>query len=148
MKAFPVKAKKLTGSSFKEVNKKALNFYSHIKGNTKRRPYIRSSYFNSEKIFLDLYWRHLHEKKNLRDKTRRLKYFPCSIELMTKCNFKPETKGNPNNKSEILHRFTGVTRAGEEFIVQIKENKKSRQKYLISTFPKGKQKSPPPVCGV
>ena len=38
-------------------------------------------------------------------------------------------------KTEILHRFKGITPEGEEFFVQIKENKRNGQKYFISVFP-------------
>lgn len=96
---------------------------------------MRSAYFNKEKIFLELFWSHLHAKFNHRDKIRRIKYFPCALELISNTRFDPLSKENPNRPSEILHRFGGVTNDGEEFCVQIKENKKNGQKWLISVFP-------------
>lgn len=69
---------------------------------------------------------------------RRLKYFPCAIELIQKSRFEPESKENPNKRTEILHRFTGVTKENDIFFVQIKEDKRTGQKWLISVFPLGK----------
>ena len=71
----------------------------------------------------------------MRDKTRRLKYFPCAIELIQKSYFKPSSKNNPNRKNEILYRFVGMTRNQEIFYVQIKQYKKNKEKWLISIFP-------------
>ena len=42
-----------------------------------------------------------------------------------------------NKSGEILHRFAGSTKEKELFFVQIKEDKKTGQKYLISIFPAG-----------
>jgi len=42
---------------------------------------------------------------------------------------------SPNKMSEILHRFAGITKDGDNFFVQIKENKKNGQKWLVSVFP-------------
>lgn len=135
IQAHPTKSKKIPGTSFSEVHKKAFSLYSQIKKQTKRRPYIRSKYFKKDKIFLGLFWQHLHGKLNHRDKTRRVKYFPCAIELIQNTKFEPISKENPNEKTAILHRFTGITSEKEIFFVQIKEDKKSGQKFLISIFP-------------
>ena len=137
MKSYQTKARKLTGTNFSEVQKVALMFYQQIKGRTKRQPYIRSAYFKKDKIFLSLYWRHLHDKLNHRDKTRRVKYFPCAIELIRHSTFEPVSKENPNRRSEIFHRFGGTTAENDLFFVQIKKDKKTGQKWLVSTFPLG-----------
>lgn len=134
-KVYLAKSKKLPGTNYSEVYKKAFGLYSQIKKRTKRRPYIRSEYFKGGKVFLAVFWQHLHEKLNLKDKTRRLKYLPCALELLKNTRFNPTSKENPNRRSEILHRFTGVTAEKEIFFVQIKEDKKTDQKYLISVFP-------------
>lgn len=135
MKTYQAKAKKIAGTAFKEVYKKAFAFYQEIKRKSKRRPYIRSAYFKKDKIFLDLFWQHLFEKQNWRDRTRRLKYFAAAIELIRNSTFEPKSKENPNKKSEILHRFAGITAEKDLFFVQIKEVKKSCQKFFISVFP-------------
>ncbi len=132
---YTTKAKKLPGSRWADVYKKAHEQFLDIKEKSKRRPYIKSKYFNKDKIFLGLFWHHLHEKRNLRDKTQRLKLFPCAIELIRNSCITPESKENTDRKSEILHRFTGKTNDGDIFFVQIKEDKRSGQKYFISVFP-------------
>ena len=135
MQVYQVKSEKLHGSNFSEVCKKAFGLYQIIKRRTKRRPYIRSAYFNSEKVFLELFWSHLHEKLNHRDKIRRVKYYPCALELLQHSKFDPESKENVDRRSEILHRFAGKTKNGGKFFVQVKEDKRSGQKWLMSVFP-------------
>ncbi len=139
MKSYQTKSSKLSGSDFYEVNQKASVLYKSIKKRTKRRAYIRSAYFKKDKIFIDLFWQHLFDKVNWRDRVRRLKYFPCAIELIRYSNFEPESKENPNKKMEILHRFGGITKEKDMFFVQVKENKRTGQKFLISIFPFGKK---------
>ena len=138
MKIYRTRCSKLTGTSYREVNKKAQAIYREIKSKTKRRPYVRSEYFNKEKIFLDLFWQHLWEKENLYDKLRRLKYFPCAIELIQKTRFDPELRKDPENRKVLLYRFAGSTRDNEPFFVQIKEDLKTKKKFFISAFPEQK----------
>ncbi len=135
MKAYKTKASSIVGTGFKEVHKKALELYKQIKSQSKRRTYIKSAYFCKEKVFIDLFWQHLFEKKNWKDRIRRVRYFPSAIELIKKSRFEPTSKENPNRRSEILHRFAGTTKDNEVFFVQIKENKNTGQKFLISIFP-------------
>ncbi len=135
MQYYQTKVEKLSGSDLKEVMKKASDIYDDIKRKTKRRPYIRSRYFNKEKVFLALFWGHLHDKLNHRDKLRRVKLLLAAIDLIRNTKFEPITKRNPNRLSELLHRFGGKTKNGEIFFVQIKENKRSGEKLFISAFP-------------
>lgn len=135
MKFYQTKTKKLSGSDYREVHGQALDFYKKIKKKTKRRPYIRSAYFNKDKVFLETFWHHLYEKENFRDKIRRIKYFSCAVELIQKSRLEPTSKENPNKRSEILHRFAGATKDKDLFFVQIRENKKTGQKWLMSVFP-------------
>ena len=93
-----------------------------------------SLYFKKGKVFLGLFWEHLNQK-NWRDRLRRLKFFPCAVDLIRNSKFEPSSKQNPNNPSELLHRFTGVSKDGELFYAQIKEDKKSDQKWFLSVFP-------------
>jgi len=95
MQAYKTKADKVHGSTFSEACKNAFSLYSTIKKRTKRRPYVRSAYFNKEKIFLELFWRHLHEKLNHRDKLRRVRYFACAVDLIKNSRFDPLSKDNP-----------------------------------------------------
>jgi len=119
MKAYKVKNKKLTGSGFHEIRCKAFIYHRNICRQTRRRPYVRSIYFNREKVFISLFWDHLFKKKNWRDRIRRMRYFPAAIELIRTTRLKPQSKINPNKSSEILHRFTGLTSDHDLFHVQI-----------------------------
>jgi len=137
MQTYKTKAKKLAGTEFREVHKKTFHIYQEIKRKSKRRPYIRSIYFKKDKIFLGLFWQHLYEK-HYTDQVRRMKFFPCALELIKFTRYNPESKENPNKRSEILHRFAGITDKNERFFVQIKEDKRTGEKFLISAFPSGK----------
>jgi len=135
MRAYKAKAKRLSGTDFHDVNEKAYGLYCQIKKKSKRRPYVRSAYFKKDKIFLELFWSHLFEKQNWRDRIRRSRYFPAAIELIQRTSFEPVSKENPNRSSEILHRFSGITADSHLFFVQIKEEKRSGQKFFMSVFP-------------
>lgn len=101
---------------------------------TKRNPYVRSTYFKKDKVFINLFWQHLNQKPR-RDRKRRLKYYECAIDLLRNTPHEPETKPNPNGKNEIVHRFAGLTKDGDLFYVQVKEDKRSDNKYFMSVFP-------------
>ena len=149
MQIYKSKINCLKGSSFNEVHKQAFHFYQKIKKKSKRRTYVRSAYFKKDKVFLAYFWQHLFEKNNWRDRIRRLKYFPAAIDVIQNSNFDPKSKENTNKQSEILHRFTGLTKDMNLFHVQIKENKSSGQKFLISVFPaKEQEKRPSAKCGI
>lgn len=126
---------KISGSSFIEVRKEANRIFHFIKSKSKRSPYIRSKYFKGNKVFLNLFWAHIYEK-NEKDRFRRLKLYNCALDLIKNTTYNPNTCDNFNKKDELLHRFEGVTRNNERFIVQIKENKRSNRKDFISVYPK------------
>ena len=50
MKYYKTKSEMIKDSDYKEVHKKILILIYKTLINTKRRPYIRSAYFNKEKI--------------------------------------------------------------------------------------------------
>ena len=108
--------------------------FKEIERKTKRRPYVRSAYFNKQKVFFDYFWLHLFQKSP-KQRFKRLKYFKASLELIKYSRNAPSIKSNPNKKDEILYRFAGLTREKELFYVQIKEDKKSDRKYFMSCFP-------------
>lgn len=135
MEYYQTRAAKITGSNFNEMRKKAERLFDEIKRKSKRKPCVHSAYFNKSKIFIDYFWNHLYAKQNRRDRIRRIQFYAAAIELLQKSRINPESKENPNNRNEILHRFMGKSREGIEFIIQIKEYKKSGQKHLISIFP-------------
>lgn len=129
---YKTKSKKLSGTNLSEVAHTVSLIHQKIKKRTKRQPYIRSAYFKKEKIFLNYFWEHLHQKAP-RERYKRLKFFVPAIELIEKSKNAPVSKLNPN-KNEILHRFAGITKEGELFYVQIKENNR-KGKYFMSCFP-------------
>src|SRR3989338_5119126 len=134
MPNYKTRARKLPGTHWPRLLKKAFGMYKGITSKTKRRPYVRSAYFDKQKVVLGLFWQHLHEK-NLRDKARRGALFPCAVELIQKSRQAPTSKPNPNRKDEILHRFMGSTPNNEIFFVQVKEDINSHQKWCMSVFP-------------
>ena len=132
-KAYQVKTKKLEGTHYDRVYRKAFEIYFNIRKRSKRRVYIRSAYFNKNKVSLSLFWQHLADKYH-RERVIRLRYFPCALDLILHSKFDPISAENFGKKSEILHRFSGATLDGDIFYVQIKENIKNGQKFLISIF--------------
>ena len=132
---YQAKSSKLPGTSYKEVYKHARAVFEPIKRRTKRRPYIKSAYFSKQKIFFDFFWVHLWKSGGNKERVRRLKYFKASIEVLRYSRNHPATKENPNKKSELLHRFAGLTKEKEIFYVQVKENKRTGRKYFMSCFP-------------
>lgn len=131
---YKTKTKKLGGTSYKEVIKKARSIFHDVEKRSKRSTHLKSAYFNKDKVFFNLFWEHIDQKPQ-RDRIRRLKLLGCAVELIENSRQKPTSKPNPNKKSEILHRFGGVTPSGELFYVQIKENIRTKRKDFISVFP-------------
>ena len=125
---------KLKGANYKEVRKNAIIVFNQIKRKTKREPYLRSAYFQKQKIFFDYFWTHLRQKR-AKERFKRLQYFEVAVELIKNSKNHPCSKQNPNKKIEIFHRFAGLTKDKKLFYVQIKENKRSDKKYFISCFP-------------
>ena len=134
MEPFPVKAEKISGFDDANIVKNAKDFFATIERKTKRRPYIRSAYFDKQKIFFTYFWHHLFQKPP-KERRMRIQFLACAIELVQKSKNAPSTKENPNKPSELLHRFVGITKEKEVFYVQIKENKKTDRKELMSVFP-------------
>jgi hypothetical protein len=128
---YQTKAKKVAGTNLGEVYENASRIYREIASRSKRRPYVRSTYFKKEKIFFDYFWDHLRQKLP-KERFRRLKYFKASIELIKNSKNQPVLKENIDKKG-ILYRFSGLTAEKETFFVQIKEDKK-KKKYFMSCF--------------
>lgn len=51
MKVYQTKTKKLAGTDYGTVYPKAHKIFKQLKKKTRRRPYIRSTYFKNDKIF-------------------------------------------------------------------------------------------------
>lgn len=125
----------LGGTRYDELIRQVRRFYHSIEKQTRRRPYIRSPYFNKQKVFFDYFWRHLDQKAP-RIRRQRLRYFPCGIELVANNRCQPSIHRNPNRPHETFYRFEGITPNNQLFSVQIKQDMKSNHKYLMSIFPK------------
>ena len=125
------RAKFIPGHNLKEVSRIARRIFNALHPKSKRRPYVKSAYFG-EKIFLDNYWPHLKEKTPS-DQIRRLKFFEVALELIQKSKMRPMFESRDEMKKEALYRFLG--KADEKyFVVQIKEDLKRSQKFLMSAF--------------
>lgn len=135
MKAYRSKYNKLPGTSYAEVMAAARREYHAIQKRTPRRqPYIRSRYFKKDKIFVNQFWVHLNQKVSA-DRFRRLKLYICAVDVIRNCPYTPDTMQNPNKADELLHRYTALTKDGEQFYVQVRENKVSKRKDFMSVFP-------------
>ena len=133
MQYYRVKSRVIPGSSYSQVRNFALQYYRCIAHTTKRLPYIKSIYFKKRKIFLHHFWQHLFEKTP-KDRTRRLRFFMCGIELIRTTRYKPEIMVSKKSNREKWYRFFGKTQNNEKFVVQIKETKQN-QLFLMSIFP-------------
>ena len=122
----------LPGHNYATIIKIARKIFNTVAAQTKRRPYIRSAYFRGEKIFLDNFWPHLLEK-NLRDRTRRLLFIQAALELIRHSRKKPILLTKNLLGNVAYYRFLGQA-SGSSFVIQIKEDLKRKQKFLMSMF--------------
>lgn len=134
MKAYYVRSNPYPGSDYSELHPQARKLFNMIKGQTKRQPYVRSAYFDKNKVFIELFWVHLNQK-NRKERNKRIKYYACGIELLRATRLEPVSKSNPNKHNEKLHRFAGITPQGDLFYIQVKENLRTKRKDLMSIFP-------------
>ena len=68
---------------------------------------------------------------------RRLRFYGCALDLIRNSKKQPELApiDDLDKSTETLYRFFGQSKDGERFAVQIKEDKRSGEKYFISVFP-------------
>jgi hypothetical protein len=130
----------LPGTSFEEVVKLARHEYHLIQKRTPRRQaYVRSNYFKSGKVFINQFWQHLLQKHS-GDQLRRVKTFSCAIDLIRYTTLAPETILDQRNSNIELYRFSGLTKDGSVFCVQIRQNSRTGRKDFMSAFPTKKGK--------
>lgn len=134
MAAYLTKIPKLHATDLREATRKARRIFHDIEKQSRRKVYIRSGYFNKEKVFFDFFWEHLNQKPRA-ERLKRLIYFPCAIDVIRHSRRAPIISLNRHKKSEILYRFDAQTKEGETFYVQIKEIPSTRVKYFMSVFP-------------
>ena len=133
MQAFSSKHSRTKGTSVEELARKGRQVFATVTMKSKRTPYVRSAYFNKEKVFINLFWTHLGQKPRS-ERIRRLRFVACALDLISNSRFAPTSKLNPNDPSEMLHRFAGVSKDGYLFFVHIKENLKDGRKSFMSVF--------------
>lgn len=126
------KSNLLPGHNYETISPIARKIFREIERKTKRRPYLRSAYFHGNKIFLDNFWPHLNQK-NPKERCRRLRFLKCAIELIQKSRMGPMAQDMSELKEQKFYRFIGKTNH-QFFIVQIKEDLKRKQKFLMSIF--------------
>jgi hypothetical protein len=130
-KYYQSKYGKIAGSNYKDVLSEARKIYAVYTKRTKRNPYARSKYFGKDKVFLNVFWTHIMQKR-INERTKRLKLYRVALDLIENTHLKPETKPNPNDRNELLHRFHGKSNDGIIFYVQIKEDLKTGNKFFMS----------------
>lgn len=133
MRIYKSKAAQLPGSSYEEILVLARREHKKIENLTKRQPYVRSTYFNKDKIFISLFWTHLMQKHR-KVRTKRLKLYTAAIDLMRNSRCEPATIFDRNDLSTLLHRFYGITKDGIEYCVQVKQDKRSGRKDFMSVY--------------
>jgi hypothetical protein len=124
---------RITGTNYTEVREKAWVLYRDIDVQTgNRNTYIRSAYFDKQKVFLKTFWNHIYDKF-VSERKKRMPFYAAAVDLIKNTHIEPETRYEIGEK---YYRFYGITRDNARFVVQIKENKKG-EKYHMSIFPKG-----------
>ncbi len=133
MKQFKSKVILLPGSSYDEVLDLARKEHKKVENLTKRQPYVRSTYFKKDKVFVSLFWTHIMQKHR-KVRMKRLKLYTAAIDLLRNTHCEPETIFKKDDMSVLLHRFYGITKDGVSFCVQVKQDKRSGRKDFMSVF--------------
>ncbi len=102
----------------------------------RREVYVRSKYFKGEKVFINQFWEHLKQKR-ISDAVRRLRLFSPGLDLIRSSLEAPVLA---NRGTSNLYRFSGMTKNGIEYFVQIRENTRTNRKDFMSVFPVGQSK--------
>jgi len=128
-KYFQSSESKLYSTVYIRVYNQAQDYYESLIQNPKRKPYVKSKYFDS-KVFIDEFWVQLLSR-NLGDRRRRLVFYKCAIDLIKNSRFEPQIKTKSGQK---YYEFLGHTKDGEMFAVHIRENSRGGL-YFMSCFP-------------
>ncbi len=134
LRPYHCKAQPLQGHRFAEFLPQARAIFRALERQTKRRPYVRSAYFQKDKIFFDFFWTHLQQKIPA-ERARRLRYLPCALELLRHTMHAPLTIQEDAHAETLFHRFAGQTSERQRFYVQVKHDIRSGKKQLLSVFP-------------
>jgi len=139
MKVYQSKYSQLPGTDYSEVTKNARREYVKVQRMTKRQPYVRSSYFVKDKVFINIFWNHLAQKRK-GEQMVRAKLLLAAFDLLRNTTHEPDTIFSNDNLNLMLHRFSGITKDGVSFYVQVKHDKRSGRKDFMSVFPAKKSK--------
>lgn len=125
----------LSGTTYEEVVTNARKEFTIVRKLTKRQPYVKSKYFKGDKVFLTVFWNHMAQKHR-KEVRKRLKFYKVGLDLIRNTTLHPEQsildKTQPNHI--VYSRFYGVTKTGEHFCVQIKQDLRSGRKDFMSVF--------------
>ena len=80
--------------------------YKKIVNLTKRQPYVRSTYFNKDKIFVAIFWEHLSQKHR-KERMKRQKFYNAAIDLLRNSRCEPDTIFKSNNLLLGYRQFRG-----------------------------------------
>ncbi len=138
VKTYKSKIGSVAGTSHGEVIKNARREYKRIQALTKRQPYVRSKYFGGEKVFINIFFNHLVQKRK-GEQMVRAKLFLAAVDLLRNTAIAPDTLFSEKDKNTLLHRFYGETKDKIEFAVQVKQNKRTSRKDFMSVFPNKKR---------
>lgn len=125
------KYRQIAGTDYSEVTKNARKEYSKVQKLTKRQPYVRSQYFTKDKVFINIFWNHLAQKRK-GEQIVRAKLLLAAFDLLRNTTFEPESMFE---RGVALHRFYGETADGVKFAVQVKHDLRTGRKDFMSTFP-------------
>lgn len=139
MNVYKSKYALISGTDYSEVTKSARKEYVKVQKLTKRQPYVRSVYFNKDKVFINIFWNHLAQKRK-GEQIIRAKLFLAAFDLLRNTTFDSDTIFSKDNLNIMLHRFAGETQDGVKFFVQVKQDKRSGRKDFMSAFPAKKNK--------
>jgi hypothetical protein len=121
---------KLYSTVYLRVLARASGYYKSLITNPRRKPNVRSKYFDHKKVFLDEFWTQILFR-NLADRRRRLAFYICAIDLIKNSKCAPEIK---YEKGKKLLEFRGIAKNGEKFAVHLRQSKDNI--YMMSCFPK------------
>ena len=137
MGSFKSKYSQLSGTDYSEVTKSARKEYVKVQKLTKRQPYVRSHFFSKDKVFINIFWNHLAQKRK-GEQIARARLLLCAFDLLRNTTSAPDSLFNNGN---ALHRFYGTTADGVEFAVQVKHDLKTGRKDFMSVFPSKKKET-------
>ena len=136
MKIYQSKYSQIAGTDYSEVTKNARKEYIKVQKLTKRQPYVRSKYFSKDKVFINIFWNYLAQKRK-GEQIVRAKLLSAAFDLMRNNTIEPESLFD---SGRALHRFYGKTADGGEFVVQVKHDLKTSRKDFMSVFPRKKKR--------